>query len=783
MTIPNLINGVSQQPDALRLSSQVDAMKDAYPSVVEGLGKRPPTEHIKKLINGTLGSAYIHTINRDVNERYVVFITNGNLRVFDIAGNEKTVNFPDGKTYLNHPDPKTGFRAITVADYTFIVNTAKVTAMAADKSPAQTGHALVSIKQAVYETDYKVFIDGEERASHTTGASGALKTTAIATAIRSALATWGGADYTVRRERSTVWIKKNDGSNFVLKTEDSRANTAMTPVTDKVQRFTDLPTVAPKGYVVEVVGDQTNNFDNYYVKFVPNNPSDNFDEGVWEETVKPDIKIKIDASTMPHILVREGDGTFTFKKATWGERVVGDEDSAPEPSFIGKTITDVFFFKNRLGFISDENVIMSRAGEYFEFFPSTVTTLLDSDPIDIAVSHTKVSILRHALPWNEKLLLFSDQTQFVLQGGDILSPKTVSIDVSTEFETANQAKPVGAGKNVYFAVNKGGFSGLREYYVDEVTGLEDAADITAHVPKYIPSGVFKIASATNEDILVVLASGDQTRVFPYKFYWRGDEKLQSAWSEWSFGGATVLNLDFIDTDLFILLQREDGVYLEKLGVDPGRKDDASVNHLTYLDRRITEADCTSVTYDSETDRTTFNLPYTIRTGSTMQVVTRFGASTVGVVLPQVSASGTQIVVNGDHSATPVYIGEKYNMLVRLSTLTVKEEAPGGGFSSVGDARLMLRFITLVYDNTGYFSVTVTYKWNQDEPSSYRYDFTGRILGSSIIGEVALEDGKRKFPVLAQNSDVIIEISNDTFLPCHLLSADVEAMFVVRARRL
>jgi hypothetical protein len=785
-SIPNLINGVSQQPDALRLPSQVEAMVNAYPSVVEGLGKRPPTEHVAKIITGALGSAYLHTINRDTAERYIVVITNGDLRVFDINGVEKTVNFPDGKTYLNASDPKTMFRAVTVADYTFIVNTSVTCAMAATKSPAQTGQGLVSVKQAVYETDYKVKIDGTERATHTTAASGALKTTTIAEDLKTDLATWGGASWTITRERSTVWIKKNDGTDFELKTEDSRANTALTPITNKVQRFTDLPTVAPTDFVVEVVGENTNNFDNYYVKFKPNNPAATFDEGVWEESVKSDIKIALDATTMPHTLVRNGDGTFTFAKATWGNRVAGDEDSAPEPSFIGTTITDVFFFKNRLGFIADENVIMSRAGEFFEFFPATVTTLLDSDPIDVAVSHTKVSILRSAVPWNEKLLLFSDQTQFVLEGGDILSPKTVSVTVSTEFEAARGARPVVAGKNVYFPVNKGGFTGIREYFLDGATLVEDAADVTAHVPKYIPSGAFKLAAATNEDIMVVLASGDQTRMFPYKYFWSGDEKLQSAWSEWSFGSnVTILNADFIDTDLYLVLQRTEGVFIEKIDVSPGRTDTANVDHLTHLDRRITNAQCTGVSYNAGTNQTTFTLPYDLRSGATYQVVSRDGAATVGVIYPVVSTGSNTVVVSGDKSAEPVYIGEKYETRVQLSTITIKEEAPGGGRAVVGDSRVQLRFITLVYDNTGYFKVKVTHRWNKENPSAYQYDFTGRILGTgqALIGSPALEDGKSKFPVLALNADATIEIINDTFLPMHILSADVEAFFVVRNQRL
>ena len=50
-SIPNLINGVSQQPPALRLASQAEEVVNCLPSPVEGLKKRPPLTHVKQLFS------------------------------------------------------------------------------------------------------------------------------------------------------------------------------------------------------------------------------------------------------------------------------------------------------------------------------------------------------------------------------------------------------------------------------------------------------------------------------------------------------------------------------------------------------------------------------------------------------------------------------------------------------------------------------------------------------------------------------------------------------------
>ena len=98
-TIPNLVQGVSQQPEVLRLNSQAGEQVNGFSSVVEGLKKRPPTEYVAKLSSSSLGNAFIHTINRDLNERYIVVVSNGSIAVYDINGVSKTV------ALVNREDP------------------------------------------------------------------------------------------------------------------------------------------------------------------------------------------------------------------------------------------------------------------------------------------------------------------------------------------------------------------------------------------------------------------------------------------------------------------------------------------------------------------------------------------------------------------------------------------------------------------------------------------------------------------------------------------------------
>lgn len=790
-SIPNLINGVSQQPDALRLSSQAEIAENVYPSVVEGLKKRPAAQFYSKLTTALLKGASIYLAKPSSTEKYFIIMTSGEVEVYDLEGNPKTVNVAEGASlnYLDCTDPEADLRLAQVASYTFIANRMKKVDMDVATSPERGPEAILFVKQGSEKQNYKVWVDDVLVCDYTLP-SNPSTIAAVAIDIEKEMAeslatTVDGegniteTDWDIQRQASVIWIRRKDGGTFSVKTEDARNGDLMEVFTKKSQKFSELPTVAPTGYTVEIIGDNTSNFDNYYVQFEPTNDGEDFDSGVWKETVAPSIPYKLLGSTMPHALVREADGSFTFKEVEWGERIVGDVESAPDPTFVGKTIKDIFYYGNRLGFLSDENACMSTTGEFFDFFPATVTTLTDDQPLDLPASSPKVSLLNHAVPFQDDLLFFSNTTQFILDEGDVLSPRYSRILPVTDFESSPDTSPVNSGKNIFFAVNKGSYSGVREYYYDEDSG-RDAIDITAHVPKFIDGRIKQLRVSTAEDVLVALSDTDTKAVYIYKYYWAGNEKMQSAWVKWTFD-RDILAVEFDEEELLMVTQGDDGTYLEKVSLQPGYEDvDADFEY--RLDRKVDETQCTT-SYDSNLDHTTWTLPYS--TATSKQVVVRPPKAhpryIPGMNLSILSQTNDSVTVAGDFTGVPVFIGLPYIALYRFSKQVIKEDADGGGKSIVGTGTLRLRRWSIEFHNTGYFRAEVTPDYRETETSV----FTGRILGagSNTIGRIPISDGRFRFPVLSKSDRVTIDLINDSFLPSSWLSADWEGTYTIRSRRI
>ena len=786
-SIPNLIGGVSQQPETLRLENQATEQVNGLSNVVEGLKKRPPTQHIAKLSSDDLSNAFIHTINRDTTERYVVVITDGAIKVYDIDGTEKTVVKQTNVTnYLSSSNPRQDFRALTVNDYTYILNRTKTVEMASTTSAAKVEQAVYTVLTAYNGTKYSLTTNSGT-ASYTVPDTGVYDTKDIRDQIFSSISTSSNITKTKIGD-SSIKVTRTSGT-LTVSASDGYGNQASQVVKDSVQNFASLPAEAIDNMIVEVRGDASSNFDNYYVKF-------DDDLKVWEETVAPGVKTTLDSDTMPVLLIRTADGEFRLTQADgstytisstnydvpeWGKRIVGDATLSPNPSFVDSKINDMFFHRNRLGFLANENVIMSRSGEFFEFFNETVTDSLDTDIIDLNVSHTKVSVLKHAVPFDERLLLFSDQTQFILESsGTSLSPNTVSVTVTTEYENSSVVKPVGAGGNVFFAFDKGRFSGVREMYVENDGETNRGEDITANVPKYIPSDLFKFAIASNENILVALSSKTDflNQVFVYQWFVADSRRLQSSWHRWTIGdeGVTkVLNADFIGTDLFLVLDRSDGLYLEKVDCSPAAVDD-DANYLTHLDRKLDNTEITE-SYDAGTGLTTITLPYTI--DATMKVVGKPGGiNKAGRDISTTSQTGTTITVSGDITGFDYFVGEQYTFEYTFSQqyLALGQSSVTGSRTRIREGRLQIRNWTVSFNDTGFFQTSVIPVGRSESLST----FTGTIVGTGLTGTVNLEDNDFTFAVQSRNENLTIKLTNNSHLPSNFVNAEWEGYYVTQA---
>ena len=202
---------------------------------------------------------------------------------------------------------------------------------------------------------------------------------------------------------------------------------------------------------------------------------------------------------------------------------------------------------------------------------------------------------------------------------------------------------------------------------------------------------------------------------------------------------------------------------------------ADLDYVTRLDYRLDNTEV-SKAYNSATNQTTITTPYSLINPT---VVTR--GTNQGTVLNIASASGTSIIVSGNHTSTEFYVGERYTMTYEFSEPTLKEPTASGGRVAITGGRLQIKHWLLRYQDSGDFKVSVIQKQNSQ---AQEYIFTGRIIGggSNLLGSTALDSGDFRFPVMSKAERIRVLIESDSHLPCQFLSAEWEGNMHLRSRR-
>lgn len=808
-TIKNLIAGISQQPPKLRHAEQLEEQINGFSTEAGGLQKRPPTQHIKRLPVLPLKTK-VHLINRDENERYIVAFTGDSLKIFDINGNEKTVKMENGAdTYVTCSEPNKQLKAITVADHTFIVNTTKVVEMdTTNKSPNawEEQGALIVIRQGQYGRKYKVNIKDQSYVYETPDGGAASHSTMIATdyitnqLFEKLAGTFKRTfesltdeelnKYNVTKKKESYYTGRDDrlvtrtyyiykgkayskydtfapegvqgvivikGTNWIqligdlkdLSVSDGFNGEALKLFANTTPRFEILPSTAPSGYTVIVKGEKASD-DDYYVKY-------DIGQQLWTETTKPNTEINYKSSTMPYILRREADGTFTCTTADWNERKTGDEDSNPTPSFVGNKINDIFFFRNRLGIISGEAVNLSRTSDFFNFWVDSATAIVDTDPIDLQVSHNRVSTLYNAVPFNQDLYLFSAQTQFILRAEGVLSPKTAVIDQVTEFDADTWVKPIGVGRNLYFTAHKTDFTTVQEYFaVADSTTQKNATDVTGHVPNFLKNSIYSLKACNNENLLIALSDNQRDTMYIYKFLFLNDSKAQASWSSWTFDGE-LIGADFINSVMYLVINRGGNTFLEKLPISYNTRDFVSEPYRVMLDRKF------KTTLHGTFDKDTKEMRYDVKSiyGDAYSEPREYT-----IVLKNGSVYSGKDTVVIPHQVEPLedfecFVGVAYEFKFIYSTFFIKQ-ASQTGTDTIPNDRLQLRFLHINYDNTGEFEVIV----NATGKTPKHYKMTARIVGtpSNQVGIHPLETGEFRVPLMGRNTDTEVTVINTSPLP-------------------
>jgi hypothetical protein len=950
--IPNLIGGVSEQADAFKLAGQLRACTNYFPDPAFGLIKRPGLQAIGKLSGAAADGTWFMAV-RDDQERYIMqFSKAGVLKIWDAdTGIAKTVNTPAGSatTYATHTSSN-DLDILQINDYYFVLNRKVKTAMAAATSPAAVNFAYVVVNAVGTDMVYRIVLNGTAYSYTPNSTHNGVRT--ILTQLESLI---DAGPFNATVIGNCLYIEKDDGADFDIEAVGGNTGTALTAYKGEVPSVTALPQQFKNDAVIKVTGDKTINGDDYYVKFVTENGA-SFGVGHWKETIAPNTKLRFDGTTMPHIIIREANGTFTFRnldqtsvtqtttltgvptaititnntkgtyrvgesfpvyggtgkdlrlevtstytrtvittstsastvsyvlytppvpetdyqnyepakyewyyngsliaitetqsavkvgnltyeisgsplslpqdKKKWGlkrtqsfpntingvkiaragsgytandvvssdkgttftittvgtatgvvddpankywlDRVVGDEDTNPEPSFIGHTISGINFFKNRLIFLSNENVICSQAGSYFDFFASTVITIVDSDPIDLSCGSRRPVQLTYGLQVPRGLMLFADNAQYVLETStESFSPSTAEINLVSAFSMDPKVEPTDAGQSFMMLDQTNRAASVRELLVTADSSVKpQSAEITRTVPAYLPAKVFQFKSSSTSNTLALVSEQEPNAIYMYRWLNSDGRALMNSWFKWTLPGD--VKLVYFDNENLYLVTNQPDAFLSKVNLVTETSSGPLFFDGQYVDTRLDLYDYNPTTvYLSGTDETKVCFKEGIESFTGTPTVVSLDPERPGLVRNlaiqyDAGAPAGQkyfVLIDGNQTSTPWALGINYEAEATLPALYYK---PTENASDTINIPTIYRISVSSY-NSGPYSVKISAEGRED----FTLELPQITANYSVLDNLPmLRNPTNTIPVMAKADKVEITLKADYPFPTALTS--------------
>jgi hypothetical protein len=873
----SLIGGVSQQPDTIKSSSQLRVCDNYYPDTATGLTKRPGLRGIRKLTNAVDDGTWF-PIFRDDEEKYIIqFSKAGALTVWSANnGLQQTVNTVAAESiaYATHKSPDE-LQTLQINDYIFVLNRTKTVAAGTGTIGAQTPYAFVAINTVAYNSKYFIKIDNIDF-SYTTPVTTSTTTPQLnVDDIVDGLVSSINANvaYVAQGIGNIIYIRRANNANFAIESKGGNTGTSIDSYKGSVTSVGQLPKQFINNLKIKVSGSAETGSDDYWVIF---KTSDNTSSGTgtWEETVAPGVVFDFNEETMPHVIIREANGTFTYRQldeasatgstgstsvagivtavviagatsgghvvgeqfavtggtgsnlrlqvekvqilqstastaansstyvqqistsrrvtsgrgfttvttttynwylngaqigstsksslnvgnivytangafqnisnelragvtintttfgvisavsivqagqgytATnivqntagdsftitavntaplegdasrlnfWKYREVGDSETNPMPTFVGYPIDTISFYKNRIVFTSRQNVICSQAGDYFNFFASTVITIVDSDPIDLSASTLKPIRLKHAIAAPQGLLLFGDNAQLLLSTTtEAFSPKTAEVNLLSTLSQTDRIAPLDIGSSYMFLEEGEKSSSIYEMILDGGNGKPANIELTRFIPTYIPSAVLDMQVSQSAGTMAILSKQELSSLYLYRWFQNGETRI-SGWFRWMLPG-TIEFFTFDHDILFVVTKHGSNYVLSKMSLLTDTPSESLLFEGQYLDVRLDLFDYNpTLTYDSVTDLTHVCFKDGFEDLNEQPVLIFLNPDIAGYFEEQTlqydatKPAGQKyfLTVEGNQTTSKFAVGYKYEAMAQLPAFyVVKDEARG-----------------------------------------------------------------------------------------------------------
>lgn len=220
---------------------------------------------------------------------------------------------------------------------------------------------------------------------------------------------------------------------------------------------------------------------------------------------------------------------------TFSASTAGDADSAPSPFFVGRQVSYLGTFQNRLLVGSGGVLAVSKTEDYLNFFRSTVLTFPADDPFEMQPTGSEDDTLRASTLYDQDLVIFGNRRQYTIQGKTALTPTAANMAVMSSYEGVADASPVSAGGFIFYAKGGENNSSVHQIQPGQTVDSPESFPASSQLDSYIAGSIIEMYSATGSpSLLLARATGKRNGLYCFAYLDKQDGRKMDSWSRWEF---------------------------------------------------------------------------------------------------------------------------------------------------------------------------------------------------------------------------------------------------------
>lgn len=301
-------------------------------------------------------------------------------------------------------------------------------------------------------------------------------------------------------------------------------------------------------------------------------------------------------------IARDGDGLQSIAPDS-GEhpnikpRVVGDGLTSPLPWYIGKPITMLGMFQDRLLVGSRNYVNASRSGDYLNFFRGSVLNITDNDPVEVFAHGSEGDTLRYAVPFNGNMILFGELLQYGIDGDKLFTPRSPLIRPISSNRDSVGARPLASGNYIFYSQHGEDGVSLHQMRVGSLDAEATVTDeLSDGIGNWLNGSPLQISALTAPNIVMFRTDGHPSMVYLYQYLddKNNRQRVQGAWHKFEYNEAlgTIVAVSTYRKTALVFSARQGYVVADVASLDGSidRNHGHMDSRVAYEDRALVDVD-------------------------------------------------------------------------------------------------------------------------------------------------------------------------------------------------